>query len=340
MKTNTDDDFAAPASGEAVHGDTQMPSNNSAMSVVGVTLGGNVESGNIDCGSASDDIPPQFTGVAHPIPLPPVSGSPQGAVDPVPTREDDIHGVSMPMAEVPAVNDPPTDADAPEDVDGGSNVPLNWEGVTSGTGVESGHVVTPPKHLSAGPPPPSRMKDVILKARKSPGAHLRTRVELTGVAVYKKPTKGRFHRVRPDDDPHYFTLLHRKEKFSDVYFLVVGEELEGRLRVDPYFAKGIADYRLALIVDPDGNYGWWAVPALRDDGWAESARVICKRMESEWARAEALDDNYGILLAEDNLGEPVWPQVDDLTLLEKAFKDRIITDLEHPVLKKLKGKKL
>jgi hypothetical protein len=339
MKTNNDDDCAAPASGEAVHGDTQMPSDNSAMSVVGVTLGGNVESGNIDCGSASDDIPPQFTGADHSIPPPPISGTPEGGVDPDPKREHDIHGVSMPTAEVPAVNDPPTDADAPEDVDDGLKVPPN--GATSGTVVKPGYVVTPPEHLSAGQPPASRMKEVILKARKSSGAQLlRVRAQLTGVSVYKSPPKGPFYRVRHDDDPFCCNLLKIKGKFTTNYFMIVGDELASQLCDDRYFSNYIAQYRLALIVDCDGNYGWWAVPDLREDDWAESARDICARMESEWVRVEALEERYGALLAEDDLGEPVWPQVDDFTLLEKAFKDRVIIDLEHPVIKKLKGKKL
>jgi hypothetical protein len=158
--------------------------------------------------------------------------------------------------------------------------------------------------------------------------------------VYKSPPKGPFYRVRHDDDPFCCNLLQIKEKFTTKYFMIVGDELASQLCDDRYFSKSISQYRLALIVDCDGNYGWWAVPDLREDDWAESARDICARMESEWVRVEALEERYGALLAEDDLGEPVWPQVDDFTLLEKAFKDRVIEDLDHPVLKRMKGKKL
>ncbi len=46
---------------------------------------------------------------------------------------------------------------------------------------------------------------------------------------------------------------------------------------------------------------------------------------------------YDVLEARGQFPDPVWPEVTLEKLLELAFKDRFIDNLDHPVLKRLRG---
>jgi hypothetical protein len=188
---------------------------------------------------------------------------------------------------------------------------------------------------------PQSMKALIMGARKDPSSTtsmIGTRKELAGVSVHKMPPKFKFHRVRSDSHPLVFDLLGVTPERGDKEYYVVGNsELAAALRSDPYFSKSIGTYRLALIVDPQGVFGWWAVDLLADHDWADSARAICGQLEVAWARVESGSSRYEMLVAEGDLGEPIWPEIDDETLLEKSFGKRFITSMDHPILRKLRG---
>jgi hypothetical protein len=46
---------------------------------------------------------------------------------------------------------------------------------------------------------------------------------------------------------------------------------------------------------------------------------------------------YEAWMAADNLSEPEWPELNFWDLIKIAFKDYLITDLNHPVVKRLRG---
>jgi hypothetical protein len=189
---------------------------------------------------------------------------------------------------------------------------------------------------------PQSMKALIMKARKDPtkaSSMIGVRKELAGVAVYKMPPKKEFHRVRPDRDPLLFNLLAiDPERGEREYYLVADEKLALDLSSDPYCSGSVGAYQLALVVNPQGVFGWWAVNLSAEHDWADSARAIRGKLESVWARVESGRGRYEMLVAEGDLGEPVWPDIDDETLLEKSFGKRFITSMNHPVLLKLRGK--
>jgi hypothetical protein len=66
--------------------------------------------------------------------------------------------------------------------------------------------------------------------------------------------------------------------------------------------------------------------------------MAAKTAESKWTRRFWVQQtkSHKILAAEGN-GEPVWPNLTLQRLIELAFKDRYITRLDHPVLKRLRG---
>ena len=46
---------------------------------------------------------------------------------------------------------------------------------------------------------------------------------------------------------------------------------------------------------------------------------------------------YRIFKAEGQLSDPIWPDKSLQELLELAFKDRVIDNMDHPVVRRLRG---
>jgi hypothetical protein len=46
---------------------------------------------------------------------------------------------------------------------------------------------------------------------------------------------------------------------------------------------------------------------------------------------------YEIFVAEGPIREPNWPDISYQELIRLAFRDRLITSLDHPVVKRLRG---
>jgi hypothetical protein len=46
---------------------------------------------------------------------------------------------------------------------------------------------------------------------------------------------------------------------------------------------------------------------------------------------------YEITIAENVMADPVWPDLSYQDLLRIAFHDRMITSIDHPVVKRLRG---
>jgi len=60
---------------------------------------------------------------------------------------------------------------------------------------------------------------------------------------------------------------------------------------------------------------------------------------TKWVRMKANRDlgAYEIFEAESVMAEPVWPELSFQQLIKTAFRDRIIADINHPVIRRLRG---
>jgi hypothetical protein len=60
---------------------------------------------------------------------------------------------------------------------------------------------------------------------------------------------------------------------------------------------------------------------------------------TRWVRVAANLHNgcYDVCEATAKLPEPTWPEEDLRAFLHIAFKDRYVRDLDHPVLRRLRG---
>ena len=58
-----------------------------------------------------------------------------------------------------------------------------------------------------------------------------------------------------------------------------------------------------------------------------------------WVRVKSNMDlgAYEIFEAAGSIPDPIWPDLSFDAILRIAFKDRVIRDLDHPVVKRLRG---
>jgi len=66
-----------------------------------------------------------------------------------------------------------------------------------------------------------------------------------------------------------------------------------------------------------------------------------KEAETKWTRRKWIPENrsHMIMVASSFTDEPTWPETTFQELVNKAFQNKKIRDLDHPVLKRLRGDK-
>jgi hypothetical protein len=77
----------------------------------------------------------------------------------------------------------------------------------------------------------------------------------------------------------------------------------------------------------------------RLDEWNATAHEAALKAETRWSRLAANmgAGTYDVYEALDQFTEPEWPELPFERLLEMAFKDRFIDNLDHPVIRRLMG---
>jgi hypothetical protein len=154
--------------------------------------------------------------------------------------------------------------------------------------------------------------------------------------VTGKPNPQDFIRVHPD--PSYrmvFGMLDMKEDRED--YLVVPElvsALPGEVVVKIIYTT----------VNRAGIIRLWPIriagPDEKDMLWWRSAHDAANKATTHWVRVKAnmmLGANE-YFIAESEIPDPDWREVAPFqVLLADAYRTRIIRDLDHPVLKKLRG---
>ncbi len=151
----------------------------------------------------------------------------------------------------------------------------------------------------------------------------------------RKPNKQDYVRVRPSEDYQLTTALLELKEERETYLVAteLRHELFGELVPVTIFTainrQGVVSLWRCRLPDETG----------RTNPWHESALEAAERAKSKWTRVQA-DMSLGayrIYEAHGDLPEPEWPQESLRDLLSIAFKGRYIDDLDHAVLKRLRG---
>ena len=161
-------------------------------------------------------------------------------------------------------------------------------------------------------------------------------VKLPTKPSFGKLNKHRFSRVHPGKD-YQLTVLIVEDKD-------VGETYIATPAMAGYLGKNAIPKNIRLAVD---NY---LVPKLvaepipdlsgRPNLWNATMILAIKKAETEWVRIESdmAAQQYSIILAANDLGEPQWPKLSMSELVSEVFTNKIISDPAHPYIRQLEGR--
>jgi hypothetical protein len=156
----------------------------------------------------------------------------------------------------------------------------------------------------------------------------------------RKPKKTEFFRANGDPNmtrPAYVFL--DKDEIGAEPYLVLPE-------ARPFIADHLRPVQLVVCINRQNVPFIWpvALPDLntnagRHNRWGASALEVMKIAQRAWVKMLAGDGAYRAFAAESSdLPEPQWPDRSFHDLVKAAFKDRLITGPDHPVVKKLRGR--
>ena len=149
----------------------------------------------------------------------------------------------------------------------------------------------------------------------------------------EKPPKTGFFRVNPDPDFSFETFIIDYERSKYMVFPEVAAQ----------FPELVKPVRLVSVITRDGNPYLWPLRLPQEDGrsdnWANSALEIAELSKTTWIRLNA-NMSAGCYIAYKATGITAEPAFLDMTMeemLQKAFRDFVITDIEHPIAREMLG---
>ena len=151
----------------------------------------------------------------------------------------------------------------------------------------------------------------------------------------RKPNRQEFIRVHPDENYRLETAVLELKEDREIYLVApdLWPELPGELTPRVLYTTLNRQNVLTL----------WPVRLPQADGrldaWSASALEAANLATRGWVRVAANISlgAYEVYEATGEIPEPEWPEHPLDKLLEIAFKERYITTVDHPVIRRLRG---
>jgi hypothetical protein len=183
-------------------------------------------------------------------------------------------------------------------------------------------------------PPPDPFDPDALRLDQSFAESAGVKKLLTTVPV-RKPNPHDFVRVHPDMDYCLLAAIIEFREEREAYLLTpaIARELVGEYVV----------VRLHTTISRQGVVFLWPVRVPASDGrvneWHRSAAEAAERARTRWLRVKANMQlgAYELFEAASSIQDPVWPTQSFQELLEIGFRDRLVDNPSHAVIKRLRG---
>jgi hypothetical protein len=204
---------------------------------------------------------------------------------------------------------------------------------TVGSGAVPGHPAERPQPQPVGPDP---FNPESLRLGQDFHSSLGVKKALLSIPV-RKPDKSWFVRAHPDPDYRLQTAVVELKEERETY--LVSRHLWPELTTEATFRTKL----LVTAVNRQGTLFLWEANLPRPDGrideWSRTALEAINRATSRWVRIAANMSlgAYDLFEAVGQLDDPHWPQTPFDELLKVAFKNRFIDNMDHPVLRLLRG---
>jgi hypothetical protein len=148
--------------------------------------------------------------------------------------------------------------------------------------------------------------------------------------------------------PNVFIRAHTDESMTFPAMVYEDKEAREQYLVDPSVAQELGGLvrpvLLCAAIDRQNNPFLIPVPLPGEDGrrnpWHESLAQAVEHSKKGWLRISANMQlgAYDIHMAGGPLPEPEWPSHDMEALVQVAFRGKIITSLDHPVVQSMLGR--
>jgi hypothetical protein len=158
---------------------------------------------------------------------------------------------------------------------------------------------------------------------------------LTTVPV-RKPGPQHFFRVHPDPAWQLTPAAIIELKDEREIYLV-------HPSIVPEMPNECANVTIVTVITRQGTVCLWPLRLPTPDGrrndWHRTALEAAELAMTRWIRIRANMSlgAYELFEAEAKIPDPTWPDVPFLELVRIAFRDRYIVNVDHPVLKVLRG---
>ena len=167
------------------------------------------------------------------------------------------------------------------------------------------------------------------------GATLGVKKLLTNVPV-GRPKKPQFFRTHISDEMTFMTMLLDHKEAQESYLVMPD--------VAQQISELVRPVQLHAAIDRQNNTFLIPVPLPGESGvrnpWHESLAQAVEYAKLKWIRiaANMHIGGYDVFEAEGSLPDPEWPECGIETVVDVAFRGKIIGGLDHPVVQSLLGK--
>jgi hypothetical protein len=191
------------------------------------------------------------------------------------------------------------------------------------------------KNTTTEPSTPSTVSLKDLRLPANYGAKLGVKKMLTTVPV-GKPKKPQFFRTHQAEDMTFTAMILEQKETRECYMVAhdVAQQISELVRA----------VQMHAAIDRQNNVFLIPVPMPGESGtrnpWHESLAQAVEHAKMKWLRitANMHMGGYDVYEADGALPEPEWPDHTIESLIEVAFRGKIITSLDHPVVQTLLGR--
>jgi hypothetical protein len=134
-----------------------------------------------------------------------------------------------------------------------------------------------------------------------------------------------------------YVFIDREEIGSETYFVMPAAR--------PHISEHLRPVMLVTCVNRQGVTFLWPIALPdptntnnRQNRWGTSALKAMEAAQTSWVKMTAGQGSYRVFVAENSdLPGPQWPDRSFIELVGVAFKDTVIADHNHPIVKRLRG---
>ena len=159
--------------------------------------------------------------------------------------------------------------------------------------------------------------------------------KLTQQVSVKRPEKQWFVRTHPSNDMWFNAAILEFQEERQIY--IVEQQLWDEL------ANEIVPKVLIPSMTTHGHPFLWPIRLPSEDGriddWNRTAGLAAELARDKWLRLMSNQSlgSYETLVAATMYPDPTWPEFGLEEWLRLGFRDRVISSLEHPVVRRLRG---